>query len=34
MNVGNTKFFLVSCMGPICVMTPIKSIKHKYELLL
>jgi hypothetical protein len=30
----NPKFVLVSSTGPMCVVTPIKSMKHKYELLL
>jgi hypothetical protein len=30
----NLKFVLVSSTGPMCVVTPIKSMRHKYELLL
>jgi hypothetical protein len=30
----NPKFVIISSTGPMCVVTLIKSIKHKYELLL
>jgi hypothetical protein len=29
----NPKFVLASSIGPMCVVTPIKSMKHKYKLL-
>jgi hypothetical protein len=32
--LGNPKVMTVSSTGPMCVVTPMESMQHKYELLL